>query len=269
MCSSDLTARVDTVLAQLEVHVAQTLADLTIVAGNGQSHTVGTPVPQPPTVRARDANGYPIAGLTVVFRPTSGGGSVIDSVQVTNELGLAVPGNWTLGTTPGPNTLLASSSGLSALFDAIGVTGPVSSATSLITVAQSSVVAGGATTLQLQTRDQLGNPLTTGGLVVAFAASGGTSDGSSGPVVDHLTGTYTATFPGLTAGTPTTIGATINTNVVTSALPNVTVVAGAPVRLAITAGDAQQAVAGSAVPVPPTVVAYDQFDNPVDRKSVG
>ena len=60
----------------------------------------------------------------------------------------------------------------------------------------------------------------------------------------------------------------MNITVVTSPRPMVTVVAGAPVRLSVTAGDAQQAVAGAALPVQPTVVAYDQLDNPVPNLSV-
>jgi hypothetical protein len=78
-------------------------------------------------------------------------------------------------------------------------------------------------TLQLQAKDAAGNNLTAGGLTVAFSASGGTSTGTIGSTTDNANGKYTATFTGGTAGTATTIGATINTVAVTSTLPTVTV----------------------------------------------
>jgi hypothetical protein len=173
--SGVVTAQVDTVSAKLDVGVAQIVADLSIAAGEGQANAVGTPLPIPPAVRVRDANGYPIAGANVVFAVTSGGGHIADSLQATNSLGIATLGSWMLGPVPGANTLLASTNGLTVLFNAGGVTGPVSPATSEVTISRDTVSAGGTAVLTLRARDQFGNPLPTGGLGVEFTASGGSS----------------------------------------------------------------------------------------------
>ena len=258
-----ITARADTVVAYLDVSVAQIVADVSVAAGDGQANAVGTPVPIPPAVRVRDGNGYPIAGVTVVFAVTGGGGSLTDSVQITNAQGIASPGSWTLGPAPGANTLLATTGGRSVLFNAGGVTGPVSTAMSGITTSRDTVTAGRTAMLTLRTRDQFGNPLPSGGLSVAFAISGGTSGGAVGPVVDEGNGTYTATFTGLAAGSPATIGATIAGSTVTSPGPTVTVIPGVPSAVEITTGNNQQATAGTAVAIRPTVVVTDSAGNAV------
>jgi Invasin, domain 3/Bacterial Ig-like domain (group 1)/Bacterial Ig-like domain (group 2) len=265
---SIITASVDTVVAQIEVRVAQVVGDLGVAAGDGQAHTVGAPVPVPPAVRVRDGNGYPIAGVSVTFKVTGGGGHATDSVQVTNDLGIATVGSWTLGSVPGINTLLASVNGLTLLFNAGGVTGPASGATSTVTVSRDTVAAGGTATLTLRTRDVYGNPLPGGGLDVAFAISGGGSRGEIGPVTDEGNGTYTATFTGVGAGTAVPIGASMGGSPVTSPLPTVTVIPGIPTSMRVAAGDGQQATVGNAVPVPPAVVLTDSLTNPVPGVAV-
>ena len=78
-----------------------------------------------------------------------------------------------------------------------------------------------------------GNNLPGGGLTVVFTASGGTSTGGISATTDSLNGRYTATFTGVLAGTPVTVGATINTAAVTNALPTVQVTPGAPTQMAV------------------------------------
>ena len=56
-------------------------------------------------VVVRDASGSPVAGVTVTFQVTSGGGSVTATAQ-TNGNGVATV-SWTLGPEPGVNTLVA------------------------------------------------------------------------------------------------------------------------------------------------------------------
>jgi hypothetical protein len=58
-------------------------------------------------VRVTDAQGAPVKGVTVTFAVTGGGGSVDDPVRTTGDDGIARSGNWTLGPTPGSNTLEA------------------------------------------------------------------------------------------------------------------------------------------------------------------
>ena len=67
-----------------------------------------------------------MAGVVVTFTVTSGGGVVTDGSIATNPDGTARVGSWTLGTTPGLNTLMASVNGLpSVTFGAVGYLPPV------------------------------------------------------------------------------------------------------------------------------------------------
>ena len=68
-----------------------------IASGNAQVDTVGHRLPQPIAVRVNDANGRLVYGLTVVFRVTSGGGSVAPETASTRGGGLA-QARWVLGT---------------------------------------------------------------------------------------------------------------------------------------------------------------------------
>jgi hypothetical protein len=82
-------------------------AGLQVVAGDDQLGTVGAPVPQPPSVRVRDADGRGVAGVSVRFDVISGGGSVTGDSVVTDSEGLATVGEWRLGPLPVENVLRA------------------------------------------------------------------------------------------------------------------------------------------------------------------
>ena len=82
-------------------------------AGNGQTATVNSAVPQPPSVIVRDAAGGPVAGVAVTFAVTQGNGTVSGASQVTNTAGIATVGGWVMGPTPGPQALTATSGTLS------------------------------------------------------------------------------------------------------------------------------------------------------------
>lgn len=70
------------------------------------------PVADRPSVIVRDADGDALAGVTVTFTVTAGGGTVTGGTQTTNSAGVATVGSWVLGSVPGPNTLTASSGNL-------------------------------------------------------------------------------------------------------------------------------------------------------------
>jgi glucose/arabinose dehydrogenase len=78
---------------------------------DGQTATTGTAVAVAPAVRVRDATGAPLAGVTVRFTVTAGGGSVIHASALSDATGLASAGGWTLGTATGTHTLQASATG--------------------------------------------------------------------------------------------------------------------------------------------------------------
>ncbi|MBP9201044.1 MAG: hypothetical protein KBF47_13625 [Gemmatimonadales bacterium] len=110
--------------------------------------------------------------------------------------------------------------------DSTGPT-PVPLATkSVVTVSRDTLISGTLADIVLESRDKQGARVWAGGHTVVFAASGGGSAGTLGPVTDVGDGTYTATFTGLDAGSATTITATLDGQPVTQPLPTITVVPG-------------------------------------------
>jgi adhesin/invasin len=95
-------------------------ATLTVSAGDAQSATAGTAVATPPSVIVKDANGNPVSGISVTFAVVAGGGSATGVTATTDARGIATVGSWTLGTTPGANTLTATAGSLSFTFSATG-----------------------------------------------------------------------------------------------------------------------------------------------------
>jgi len=180
-------------------------------------------------VIVKDANANPKPGEAVTFAVTAGGGTLSAASVTTRADGQAVV-RLTTGTVTGLNTVTAAVAGLTGspvTFSTTTVVGPISSATSTISVSAPTVAFGSAVTLTLRARDAGGNRLTVGGVMIAFVLSGGTSTGTLGPVVDSGNGTYVAAFAGVIAGTALTVGATIDGNPVSSpGQPTVTVVAG-------------------------------------------
>lgn len=79
--------------------------------GNHQPGLVGYGVNVRPAVRLTDPSNSPIANATVTFAVTGGGGSVTGGTATTNANGVAQAGKWTLGASPGVNTLTATVTG--------------------------------------------------------------------------------------------------------------------------------------------------------------
>ncbi len=103
-------------------------ANLAKVEGDGQSATIGTAVPVAPAVKVTDAFGNVIAGISVTFTVSAGGGTVTPSSAIADAGGIARLGSWRLGLTPGANTVTASRQGAaSAVFTASGIDFPVTS----------------------------------------------------------------------------------------------------------------------------------------------
>jgi len=100
-----------------------TAAAVHSVRGDGQIGVRGTALPTAFTVRVIDAAGRPVAGVSVTFRVTGGGGSVGGGNKVTvttNASGLA-EATLTLGSAPGANAVTATAPGLNTItFTATG-----------------------------------------------------------------------------------------------------------------------------------------------------
>jgi hypothetical protein len=94
-------------------------------AGDNQTALAGTAVAVRPSAKVVDTYGNPVSGTGVTFAVASGGGVLTGGSQVSGAGGIATVGSWTLGTTPGLNTLTATATGLigsPVTFTATGVT---------------------------------------------------------------------------------------------------------------------------------------------------
>lgn len=116
-CSDGIVPLVDPLVnPTVDSRVATTLAP---TLDGTLSAIAGTRAGAPPVI-VRDQKGIGLGGVTVRFAVTSGGGFVTSESAITNSEGTAMV-NWTLGATPGVNTLSASVIGLpSVTFTAIG-----------------------------------------------------------------------------------------------------------------------------------------------------
>ena len=121
-----------TATASLTVTAAATPASFTIVSGNNQSGPAGSTLPNPLVVRVADGGGDPIAGVTVGFAVSAGGGSVSPASATTAANGQAAAG-WTLGSVVGPQTVTATVTGLPSVTFTANGTSPALAGGPLIT----------------------------------------------------------------------------------------------------------------------------------------
>lgn len=182
------------------------------------------------TLESRDANGRRVTsgGHTVVFQAS--GGTSAGTIGPTTDRGDGTYTAGFTGTTAGTATTIeATIDGEPATQPLPTITvvpGPMAPNRTIVRVTPRTILVGGQATLEVVVRDAEGNDLGTGGSHVVFLAAGGTSAGTIGSVTDHGDGHYTATFAGTAAGTPLTVGATVDGVPVVAALPTVTVAHG-------------------------------------------
>lgn len=135
---------------------------VTAVGGNGQSGPVGTRLPQPLAVEVRDAQGNAVPGVAVTWVIGVGGGS-IDPGTSTTDAGGRASANWTLGATPGQNTVSAVVSGIGvAEFAATATGGPPAATSTTITSDQPDPSrVGDSVTVQVTVTSPAGTPTGT------------------------------------------------------------------------------------------------------------
>ncbi|MCA2992730.1 Ig-like domain-containing protein [Gemmatimonas sp.] len=243
-------------------------ATMSILAGNNQSATVGRTLPVDPSVRITDALGNPIAGQEVVFEVIDGGGSAVARRPVTDANGTATVGAWTLGETPGTNTLRATATGLTVqpvVFTALATAGAPASLT--ISAGNNQTATAGAllpVAPSVVVRDNRGNPVA--GVTVTFTASTGVLTGAS--AVSNAAGQATVGSwrLGNTAGVQT-LTASINN------VPTVTFTATATAGVAanvVVVGDsvAPNFPVNSFISPLPTARVVDANGNPVSGAAV-
>jgi adhesin/invasin len=241
-------------------------AVVSLHAGSAQTTFTGTAVPTRPAVLVT-SRGEPVVGITVTFRVVDGGGTVQGAIQVTGADGVARVDAWILGSA-GPQTLEA------VVGDALG--SPVLFAATAVHTVPAIVrrVRGdgieGTVGLPLneapllRVTDAQGRP--SAGIPVSWIIEAG---GGGFRYADNVTDEN-----GEAGVTKWILGDVAGINIVTA-----TVDCGsscAPVRFSangragpvhsmqIVVGDLQQAAAGTAVPVSPTVRVRDVHQNPAE-----
>jgi adhesin/invasin len=104
---------------------AASASTIAVNDGDSQSATAGTAVTTPPSVIVKDQFGNVVSGVSVTFAVGLGGGTVVPTTAITTDAGgIARVTSWTLGSTPGANTLTATSGSLSGspvTFNATGL----------------------------------------------------------------------------------------------------------------------------------------------------
>jgi len=245
------------------VALAGPAAQLLAIAGLGQLATVATALLTRPAVLLKDAGGNPVAGASVTFTVSGGGGSLTGGTQLTNAAGLATVGSWTLGTIAGPNTLTASALGVTpVVFTATGLAGAAATIVKVAGDLQSAIVNTIVSTApQVRIVDQFGNSVS--GTTVSAVTSGGGSVVNATPVSDSS---------GIASVGGWRLGTLVGANAVKV---SGTGLAGSPITFTATglvdvasqmvafAGDGQSALIGSAVSINPAARVSDQYGNAI------
>ena len=254
-----ITGQADTSI----VRVQPVPSALALLAGNGQSGTVGATLAQPLAVRVTAADGLGVVGVRVRFTVVSGGGTV-DTLVVTDTAGVAAA-QLRLGTLAGPDTVRAAVTGLAGspvTFVAAAV--PGAAKTLAIAVQPGTTPAGSpiAPAVQVAARDTFGNVATafTGTVTLAIGTNPASGTLSGTTAVAAVAGI--ATFSAISInrpGTGYTLTATATglTGAATAAF-NITV--GAP-SLLVFSVQPSGATAGAAIAPAVVVAAQDSFGN--------
>ena len=139
---------------------------ITVLGGAAQTGYVSQPLAAAVMVRVTNALAVPVPGASVTFAVSGGGGSLTGANAVTNAAGEATLGSWTLGATPGANTITASVDGVTPVI--IAATGVLPPPAIELAVLGSNVVGfERAGTLNVR----LLQPAPAGGLVVSVVSS--------------------------------------------------------------------------------------------------
>ena len=229
--------------------------------GDNQSATAGTIVATNPSVKVTDGSSQPVAGVSVTFAVSSGGGSITGASQTTDVNGIATLGSWTLGTTSGTNRVTGTSAGLAGspvTFTATGTPGPANAAHSTATVPNGT--RGVATSISVQAKDQYNNNLTTGGSTVVVTVTGANS--ATPAVTDNANGSYGAGYTPTAAGNDQ-VAITLDGSSISGSPYTSTVSPPTPTSIVPFAGNNQSATVATAVAIAPSVKVTDAFNQPV------
>ena len=179
-----------------------------------QSGVAGQVAGSDPSVVVRDAQGNPVAGVTVTFAVSAGGGTLSGATQVTDANGIATVTSWTFGAVAGLNTVVATSPGLPSVAFSATTTGLPSQVVAFAGNNQAAVQGTAVTTLPAVRVTDL-NGQGAGGVQVTFLVTGGGGIVTNATRLTDVTGVATVGSWTLGAGTPNTLTATVGASGVT------------------------------------------------------
>ena len=185
-----------------------------------------------PSVVVRDAQGNPVAGVTVTFAVTAGGGTVTGGTQVTDASGVATLTSWTFGATAGLNTVTASAAGLPSVIFSSTTTG-VPTQVAVFNGNNQAAVQGTAVPVAPSVRVTDVGGQGVGGVAVTFAVTSGGGSVVTPSVLTDATGVATVGSWTLGAGATQTLSATVTAAGAIAGNP-VTFTATSATQLAIT-----------------------------------
>jgi hypothetical protein len=248
-----------TAIAACDSTKPRPVVDIVPAGGNGESGIAGVPMGNLQYAKAVDVDGAGIAGVTVNWMVSVGGGSIATSSSVTNDEGKATPGPWTLGQIAGTNSLTASVPGLekTLLIFATGHPGPPAIVTPQS--GNNQVTSAGApvpVNPSVRVTDQFSNPVSA--VAVTFTVSSGGGSVSSTLANTNINGI--ASSGGWTLGpesgthtlTATISGASPATFTATATAP--------PTQLAV-ATQPDGVITGEVFDVQPAVSVRDASNN--------
>lgn len=152
---------------------------ITAVSGDAQTDTVVGTLPNPLVVKVTDQSGNALPGATVTWAAGAGFGTFDTSSTRTDANG-QVHTHWTLGATPGSQTVTATVSGLAAV--TFHATARVASPAQIFYSGQGQVGAARAplaAPILVQIKDKFGNPVPGAAVTWSILSGGGSLSAAS------------------------------------------------------------------------------------------
>ena len=202
------------------------------VQGNGQEGLPASRLADPLIIRLVDNLGHGIAGRTVVWTVTEGGGTVAPATAMTDAEGFATA-EWTLGAAGGSNRVVAQVPGIGSVsFTATATDTPdpgadpePSAAASTISAEPASIAVGtGVATITVVVLDQTGAPVEGATVTLQATGEGNVLTQPAGPTGSdgRATGSLRSDSPG-----EKVVSATVNGSVTLEGTVSVSVTGGA------------------------------------------
>jgi hypothetical protein len=180
-------------------------------AGDGQNGVIGSAASTRPAVKVTDAFGNGVAGVTVSFSVTGGGGTVTGPLAISDANGVATVGGWTLGGAVGANALTATVPGTglgTVVFHANGLVAVPGSVAALHGSQQAAMVNTAVQTAPaVVVKDVQGNVMA--GIQVTFSVGSGGGSVSPATATTDANGVASTAWTLGPVGGPNTLNASV------------------------------------------------------------